>query len=78
MKGLFKMGKLSELPTFIKSTLEVVMTEDFMPISVTQIDKYTVNMFVSLTCKSTLSESFEKINDDSIVIPDYEFFYEKI
>ena len=76
--NMYKMGGLNELPTFSKSTLEVSMTEDFMPVSVKQIDEYTVNMFLPLNCRSTLVERFEKLNDGSVVIPEYEFFAEKL
>ena len=76
--NMYKMGGLSELPTFYKSTLEVSMTENFMPVSVKQIDEYTVNMFLTLNCRSSITERFEKLNDDSVVIPEYEFFGEKL
>ena len=72
--NMAKMGDLSEMPTFAKSTLEVAMTENFMPVTIMQIDEYSVNMLFTLKCKSTLVETFEKINDSTIVIPEYEFF----
>lgn len=76
--NMYKMGGLSKFPTFIKSTLEVSMTEDFMPVSVTHIDEYTVNMFLTFNCTSRLIETFEKTNDASIVIPEYDFFAAKL
>ena len=76
--NMYKMGGLSELPTFSKSTLEVVMTENFMPKTITQIDEYKVNMVFTLSCKSTLVETFETINDDSVIIPEHEFFVSKL
>ena len=77
--NMYKIGGLSELPTFQKSTLEVVMTEDFMPVSVKHIDEYEAYMGVlSVSCKATLTETFEKINDDFIVIPDCGFYKSKL
>lgn len=72
--NMYKMGSLSELPTFKTSMLTVTMTTEFMPVSITQIDEYSINMFFNLNCTSTLTENFEKLNDNSVVIPDYEFF----
>lgn len=73
--NMAKMGDLGEYPNFSKSTLEVVMTEDFMPVSVTHSDEYSAKFFVfSFNCKSTLVEKFEKINDQTIVVRDHEFF----
>lgn len=72
--NMAKMGNLSQVPTFIKSTLEVSMTEDFMPISVTQTDEYKVVMLLELTCRSTLVQKFEIINADAVVIPELDFF----
>lgn|GEM_PF-2995432 len=78
--NMYKMGGLSELPTFKKSTLEVTMTENFMPVSVTQIDEYSVVYFgiIPIDCTSTLVEEFEKINDDTVEIPEAEFFKSKL
>ena len=72
--NMYKMGSLSELPTFKTSMLTVTMTTEFMPVTITQIDEYSINMFFNLNCTSTLTENFEKLNDNSVVIPDYEFF----
>ena len=77
--NMYKMGGLSELPTIKSSTLEVVMTEDFMPVSVKHVDEYTAyTELLAINCKSTLLETFEKIDDGSVVIPEYEFFRSKI
>lgn len=72
--NMYKMGGLTELPTFSSSTLIAAMTEDFMPVAITQIDEYSITMGLTLPCKSTLTEKFEKINDAMAVIPEYEFF----
>ena len=76
--NMYKMGGLTELPTFTKSTLTVSMTADFMPISVTQIDEYSINMILTLSCVSTLTETFERIDDVSVSIPELEFFKSKM
>ena len=76
--NMYKMGGLTELPTFTKSTLTVSMTADFMPISVTQIDEYSINMILTLSCVSTLTETFERIDDVSVNIPELEFFKSKM
>ncbi|MBP5466734.1 MAG: hypothetical protein J6Y43_04140 [Clostridia bacterium] len=77
--NMYKVGGLSELPTFGKSMLEVVMTEDFMPVSVKQVDEYTAYInLMSVSCKATLIETFEKINDDGIEIPEYGFYKAKL
>ena len=74
------------IPAFIVDTTvnsaEVTMTENFMPVSVTQIDEYSVVYVmiipISVNCTSTLVEEFEKINDDTIEIPEAEFFKSKL
>ena len=73
--NMYKMGGLSELPTFQTSTLEVVMTADFMPVSVKQVDEYKAYMGVlAVSCTSTLIETFERINDGALTIPELEFY----
>lgn len=73
--NMYKMGGLSELPTFSKSTLEVVMTADFMPVSVKQEDEYKAYMgLLAVSCTSTLIETFERINDGALTIPELEFY----
>lgn len=72
--NMYKMGDLSALPTFKKSKLKVEMTGNFLPVSITQTDEYSVNMGFTVSCKSELVEKFEKVNDSMIVIPEREFF----
>lgn len=73
--NMYKMGGLSELPTFSKSTLEVVMTADFMPVSVKQEDEYKAYMgLLAVSCTSVLIETFERINDGALTIPELEFY----
>ena len=76
--NMAKMGDLSELPIFIESTLEVAMTEDFMPVTVKQTDKYSINMIITLNCTSTLVETFERFSDGAEIIPEFEFFKSRI
>ena len=76
--NMYKMGNLNSLPTMHKCVLTVVMTENFMPVSIRHYDEYSVDMFITLNCKSTLIETFPKINDDSITIPELEFFQENM
>ena len=75
--NMYKMGDLNSLPTMKKCTLTVVMTGDFLPVTVKHTDEYSVNYGITLTCKSAITETFEKINDDSVVIPEIDFFTEK-
>ena len=72
--NMTEMGALDGMPTFTKSTLEVAITADFKPIYVKHTDEYSVKMFLTIPCKSTIVERFEKINDGSVFIPEYDFF----
>lgn len=77
--NMYKMGGLTSLPTMKKCTLAVSMTSDFMPISVKQVDEYSVDyVLFNADCVSTLTQTFENINAESIAIPDQEFFTEHL
>lgn len=77
--NMYKMGDLFSLPTMKKCTLTVSMTSDFMPVAVTQKDEYSVDyVLLEAECVSTLTETFENINDEFIEIPDNEFFTEHL
>ena len=76
--NMYKMGNLDSLPTMKKCTLTVVMTNDFMPVTITHVDEYVISMFISVKCKSTLTETFNKINDEDITIPETAFFAQQM
>ena len=69
-----KMGDLNDYPTFIKSTLVVSMTENFMPVSVVQTDEYKVKMVLNVSCTSEITATYERINDSLVAIPEYDFY----
>lgn len=69
--NMYKVGGLNDLPTFKKSTLEVAITENFMPVYITQTDEYTARKVFSADCKAVLTERFEVI-DGETEIPELE------
>ena len=69
-----KIGNLGDYPTFTKSTLTVSITENFMPVSIVQQDEYTVKMLFNVSCVSEITSTYERLNDLSVAIPEYDFY----
>lgn len=73
--NMAKMGDLPSLPTMVSCTFEVVMDSNFMPVTVSHFDEYVVDyVFFNVNCTASLTQTFVKINDGTIEIPEQEFF----
>ena len=67
--NMIKMGGLNSAPEFSYCKLTVVMTDDFMPVSVTTYDEYKVAYFgLSLNCTSIITTAYDNVNSN-IIIP---------
>lgn len=66
-------GGLNSKPEFSSCTLELTFKEDWTPVSLTTVDKYKVNYIGTMSCTSTLTETFYDIGKGT-PIPDAELF----
>lgn len=71
--NMTKMGNLVSLPQFSSCKLTVALNENFEPQYITSEDEYMVEMLGGLKCKSVLTVTFDKINQE-IVFPDLSKF----
>ena len=70
-------GGLKGVPEFENCTLELKFDENWIPVSLTTTDKYTVNFIGDMTCSSTMTETFYDIGTPT-EIPSAELFREKL
>ena len=69
-----RMGGLSKPPVLSHCRLTVEMTADFLPVSVTHEDEYTIDFILQLNCSSVLTERFARVGDPAVSLPDADFF----
>ena len=70
-------GGLKSAPEFESCTLELKFDENWIPVSLTTTDKYTVNFIGDMSCSSTMTETFYDIGKPT-EIPSAELFREKL
>lgn len=78
--NMVKFGGLNDLPILQSCEMEVIMTDDWQPISIKYLDKYTVNINIlgTISCTSTLTQTFNDINSNNLKIENEEIFKSKL
>lgn len=66
-------GGLDGLPEFVRCTLTLTFDGEWNPVSLTAEDEYKIKKIFSMTCRSTLTETFYDIGVPT-EIPDAELF----
>lgn len=74
-----RFGGLSSYPIFSELSIELSLKDDWTPISICVDSKYAISIAIigNMNCEQHLEGEFDKINDQSISIPDNDT-YKKI